>query len=381
MSSGSATAQGSRPYQEDRWLCHAHPPGAAEPGGTQPRFSIAAVYDGHGGAAASEYSVQNLHAHLCGRLPPRMSEQLGASSGAAADPAPLPSGAVESALAEAFADTEAGFMTQAMAEGQNDGTTATVVVVEPGERRLFTAQLGDSRAVLGFIDNEETAADGREEEPESDSLDFSRLTGAAASAGDEQGRDSKRRRVDPAPVKMGAVRLTQDHKPQDATERQRVEAAGGEVVFLGCWRVSHPDCTSYLACSRAIGDLSLKVPAAVVSCERHTHPAHRTLTLGLLTRASCAAVPDTTVRELRPDIDQFVIVASDGLWDVFQDREAVEFAAAAMAEAAADTEGKEGEGGAELQRAATALVKAALERGSEDNVTAVVVGLGWGAAG
>ena len=305
-------------------------------------------------------------------------------SGAAGDPAPLPSGAVESALAEAFADTEAGFMTQAMAEGQNDGTTATVVVVEPGERRLFTAQLGDSRALLGFVDNEETAADGREEEAESDSLDFSRLTGAAASAGDEAGRDSKRRRVDPAPVRMGAVRLTQDHKPQDATERQRVEAAGGEVVFLGCWRVSHPDSTSYLACSRAIGDLSLKVPAAVVSCERHIHPANRTLTLGLLTRASCAAVPDTTVRELRPDIDQFVIVASDGLWDVFQDREAVEFAAAAMAEAAADTEGKEGkegEGGAELQRAATALVKAALERGSEDNVTAVVVGLGWGAAG
>ena len=54
-----------------------------------------------------------------------------------------------------------------------------------------------------------------------------------------------------------------------------------------------------------------------------------------MTRASCAAVPDTTVRELRPDIDQFVIVASDGLWDVFQDREAVEFAAAAMAEASA----------------------------------------------
>ena len=101
----------------------------------------------------------------------------------------------------------------------------------------------------------------------------------------------------------------------------------------------------------------------------------------MLTRPCCAAVPDTTVRELRPGIDQFVIVASDGLWDVFQDREAVEFAAAAMAEAAADTQGKEGKGGAELQRAATALVKAALERGSEDNVTAVVVGLGWGAAG
>ena len=59
----------------------------------------------------------------------------------------------------------------------------------------------------------------------------------------------------------------------------------------------------------------------------------------------------------------------------------MEFAAAAMAEAASDIEGKEGKGGAELQRAATALVKAALERGSEDNVTAVVVGLDWGSAG
>lgn len=35
--------------------------------------------------------------------------------------------------------------------------------------------------------------------------------------------------------------LSSDHKPEDASERRRVEAAGGEVVFNGCYRVQHED--------------------------------------------------------------------------------------------------------------------------------------------
>jgi serine/threonine protein phosphatase PrpC len=104
-----------------------------------------------------------------------------------------------------------------------------------------------------------------------------------------------------------AVRLTEDHKPNVDVERKRIEAAGGEVVFLGCWRASHPTSTSYLACSRAIGDLLLKRPHEVVT-----------------------AVPELTTRKLQPG-DQFVVLASDGLWDVVDDATAVKIVLESMA--------------------------------------------------
>ena len=217
-------------------------------------------------------------------------------------------------------------MSIAQRENRGDGTTATVVLIEPATSRLFAAQLGDSRAVLG-------------------------------------------RAIGPD---WEAVPLTVDHKPQDPEEKRRVESAGGEVVFLGCWRVSHPDSTSYLACSRAIGDLALKVPHSVVS-----------------------AVPDVTVRTLDCTMDCLVVVASDGVWDVMTSDEAVEIAGRAIAEVQGESEAERGEepslpswaipgpkpqgdqDAAQSRRAALAIVREALERGSADNITAVVHTLDW----
>ena len=34
-----------------------------------------------------------------------------------------------------------------------------------------------------------------------------------------------------------AVALSVDHKPNRPDERERVMAAGGHVIFAGCWRV------------------------------------------------------------------------------------------------------------------------------------------------
>jgi serine/threonine protein phosphatase PrpC len=285
------------------------------------------VYDGHGGARASEYCVRELHSSLFKQLPPRLSDTLrGGDAASAAATEPLSDEAVQRSLKEAFAKTERVFIADAQREGQGDGTTATVILIEPATSRLFAAQLGDSRAVLG-------------------------------------------QRIGPD---WQAVALTKDHKPQDPEEKRRVEAVGGEVVFLGCWRVSHPDSASYLACSRAIGDLALKVHAPVVSAE-----------------------PDVTVRTLDRAMDSLVVVASDGVWDVLSDSEAVEIAARAIAEAleeSGDAEERakepalppwampgvkpEGEA-AHLRRGALAVVREALERGSEDNITAVVMGLDW----
>ena len=45
-----------------------------------------------------------------------------------------------------------------------------------------------------------------------------------------------------------AVPLSEDHKPNRTDERQRIESAGGVVVWAGTWRVG-----GVLAVSRAFG--------------------------------------------------------------------------------------------------------------------------------
>lgn len=50
-----------------------------------------------------------------------------------------------------------------------------------------------------------------------------------------------------------AIALSEDHKPNRTDERNRIEAAGGVVVWAGTWRVG-----GVLAVSRAFGDRLLK---------------------------------------------------------------------------------------------------------------------------
>uniref|UniRef100_A0A6A7GA39 Protein phosphatase 2C-related protein n=1 Tax=Hirondellea gigas TaxID=1518452 RepID=A0A6A7GA39_9CRUS len=88
-----------------------------------------------------------------------------------------------------------------------------------------------------------------------------------------------------------AVRLSRDHKPQDPEEQKRIIAAGG---FIGRFdRVN-----GILAVSRAIGDHMLK-PAV-------------------------SAEPTVSRTELT-SADRFLILACDGLWDVMSDQEACDF--------------------------------------------------------
>jgi hypothetical protein len=83
---------------------------------------------------------------------------------------------------------------------------------------------------------------------------------------------------------IAAVAMTTDHKPNTKEERQRIEKAGGVVVWAGTWRVG-----GVLAVSRAFGDRPLK-PFVIPT-------------------------PDIQDEWLSHD-DEFLILASDGLWDV-----------------------------------------------------------------
>lgn len=138
-----------------------------------------------------------------------------------------------------------------------------------------------------------------------------------------------------------AVRLTRDHKPYIEEERSRIEQDGGFVLnAYGCSRVN-----GFLAMSRAIGD--------------HLIP-------------SVIAQPDVTILHRHPT-DEFLICATDGLWDVITDEEACEMTRKCLARA-------EAKGARKLSSrvAANVLLKAAIDKGSTDNITIAVVDLRTG---
>jgi len=127
-----------------------------------------------------------------------------------------------------------------------------------------------------------------------------------------------------------ALQITMDHKPNHDRELERIKAAGGWVAFNGVWRVG-----GILAVSRALGDAYLKK-------------------FGWVT-----ATPDVFVIDLKRLPLQYIIMASDGLWDVFSSQEAVEFVSPYI-----NTEELFG---------AKQLAEKAMKKGSSDNVTVMIV--------
>lgn len=98
-----------------------------------------------------------------------------------------------------------------------------------------------------------------------------------------------------------AVELSQDHKPDNPEEKERIMKAGGTVEE---GRVQ-----GNLNLSRSIGDLEYKKDAGIPQ-------KHQMIT----------AFPDIKVESLRPE-DQFLVLACDGIWDMLSSQDCVEFVA------------------------------------------------------
>lgn len=121
----------------------------------------------------------------------------------------------------------------------------------------------------------------------------------------------------------GALRLTSDHNVHDPQEVERIEAAGGF-----CYRNR---VLGVLAITRSLGDQVLK-----------------NFVLGYpYVDQGCAEAGNS-----------FVVVACDGLWDVLDDQDAVDFVR---------------NWNKDRQGVAQGLVDLALQRGTTDNVTAIVI--------
>lgn len=115
----------------------------------------------------------------------------------------------------------------------------------------------------------------------------------------------------------------------------------------------------------------------------------RRAALSLTTASPGTATPPPQVRRwtVVPGRDRFLVLATDGIWDVLSngDVAAIVLAVSAASAAAAvsttaPTAGRGGGSSRAAQAAANALVRYALQRGSADNVTALVVDLATKAA-
>ena len=125
-----------------------------------------------------------------------------------------------------------------------------------------------------------------------------------------------------------AEQLTQDHKPNSPEEKARIEQLGGKIEFDGVdWRIKD------LSLSRAFGDLD-STPYVTHMPQIYKH------------RISSS--------------DKFIIFACDGLWDIMQNQDAIEF----INEKLLDKKFK--------GNYAKELAEHALAKGSLDNITVLV---------
>eukprot|EP00980_Cylindrotheca_fusiformis_P005170 scaffold1101_cov123-Cylindrotheca_fusiformis.AAC.8 len=144
--------------------------------------------------------------------------------------------------------------------------------------------------------------------------------------------------------KSQAVELTRDHKPNDEREVARIRALGEDVEwdpYGQLFRVRD------LSLSRAIGDRFAK-PAVSSEAEIKYFP-------------------------LSEGEDEFIILASDGLWDVMSSQEAVDYIHRSLL----NPSSIDGKRNKNISRSTVArkVANEALERGSADNVCVLVVWL------
>ncbi|XP_021909283.1 probable protein phosphatase 2C 51 [Carica papaya] len=137
--------------------------------------------------------------------------------------------------------------------------------------------------------------------------------------------------------------LSTDHKPDRVDELERIEGAGGRVINWNGHRV-----LGVLATSRSIGDQYLK-PFII-------------------------SKPEVIVLE-RTEADEFLILASDGLWDVVSNEEACRIVRKCLNGNGQVHGYKVVQEKSVAAMAALVLAELAMARGSRDNISVVVVEL------
>jgi len=146
-----------------------------------------------------------------------------------------------------------------------------------------------------------------------------------------------------------AVQVTEDHKPDRIDEKKRIERAGGLVLNVrGAWRIAAPanprgstksSRREYqgLSITRSLGDACFKNPAL------------------------SAADPEVRVLPIT-DKDLFVVLVTEGVTRVLSNQDVIDCASKHWDDS---------------EEAAKNVVRTAFQKGSDENLTALVVQFGW----
>ncbi|KAK9122192.1 hypothetical protein Syun_019809 [Stephania yunnanensis] len=263
-------------------------------------FSFAAVFDGHAGFSSVEFLREELYKECVAAL--QGGQLLGSKD----------LRAVEKALQEAFVNADTKLLNWLEGTGKEveSGSTATVILV--GSNMLIVSHVGDSCVVISRSGKAET--------------------------------------------------LTNAHRPYGSNkvslqEIRRINEAGG-------W-ISNGRICGDIAVSRAFGDLRFKtkknemLQKGVAAGRWSQKFVSRVQFKGDLVSAS----PDIYQVPLESDAE-FIILASDGLWDYMNSSEAAMFVRDQLRQHG------------DVQLACETIAQAALDRGSQDNVSIVIADLG-----
>lgn len=264
--------------------------------------TFAAVFDGHGGDECSNFLVEALPRNIRNQmfaerdaLRNAIETSRGARGAHTEQAEDAASELMRRILKTAYLRTDKEFISPKTAP-QSGSTAATVILMG---RRLFAANVGDSRVVL-------------------------------CRAGGQ------------------CVELTSDHKPSRPDEAARVRAAGGFIL--------HKRVMGELAITRAFGDKSFKMgikamldeesedmnngagndeiakdlTAPLVSSEPEIASMVSEFQASLLTCMQLSALGNSYLCSFLPQVlnhnDEFLLLACDGLFDVFRSQDAIALA-------------------------------------------------------
>ncbi|XP_032819598.1 protein phosphatase 1B-like isoform X1 [Petromyzon marinus] len=238
-------------------------------------WSFYAVFDGHAGSRVATYCSE----HLLERITNTKPFQL------LVPPAEPGVDDVKQGIRTGFLEIDEHMRTMSDIKNGLDrsGTTAVSVMVSP--RHLYFINCGDSRAVLY--------------------------------------RDG------------GVHFFTEDHKPCNPREKERIQNAGGSVMIQ---RVN-----GSLAVSRALGDFDYKSVDGKGPTEQ-------------------LVSPEPEVYEVeRSDKDEFMVLACDGIWDVMSNEELGQFLRSRLLLSN------------DLEKVCSQVLDTCLHKGSRDNMSIVLV--------